>query len=243
MPLYTTSGGAAADITFDDSGLSTATGDDVQEAIESLDAAVVAGGIAGTVFSAKGEILGASANDTPAVIPAAAGNNDVLAANSALTAGAGFLRHRICVKASAEAFSSTSYADSTNMAFAIEASKTYKFRFVVFFTTNATTVGIKLAIQGPASCVAWAGSHTPAAAPAVGGSAIYHIGAASADISTDLDLALPSAGPGGTVTMAIIEGLVQNSTNAGNLKLRHASETATSTTIHEFSHGELWEVA
>lgn len=200
-------------------------------------------GIAATIFSAKGELIGSSANDTPSLIPAAAGDNDVLGAKAALTAGAGFLRHRFCFKTVGESFSSTSYADSTNMSMAIEASKNYKFRYVIFFETNAATVGIKLAIQGPASCQAWIGGYTPAAAPAAGGSAIYHIAVGSADISTDLTVAQATAGPGTQATLCILEGLLMNSTNAGTLKLRHASETATSTTIKEFSHGELWEIA
>ena len=200
-------------------------------------------GIAATIFDAKGDILGASAADTAARIPAGNANNDVLATNSALTAGAGFLRHRFCRKTGDESFSTTSYNDSTNMSFSIEASKVYTVRFVIFFQTNASTVGIKLAIQGPASCAATFGDFMSAAAPAGGGSAVHHGAATSTDISTDLEFASATAGPGATPDIAILEGLIVNSTNAGTLKLRHGSETATSTTILNRSYGEMWEVA
>jgi len=143
-----------------------------------------------------------------------------------------------------EAFSATAYADSTNMALAIEASKNYAFRYVIFYTTNATSVGIKLALKGPASCTCYAGIFGSITLGTLGGTATMVAGVqASGDISTDLPVLEPATGPGTTATMAIIEGVLNNGVNAGNLVLRHASETATATTILANSYGELYEIA
>jgi hypothetical protein len=200
------------------------------------------GGIAASLLDAKGDLIAASAADTPARL-AVGTNGYILAADSSTSTGLRWLEKRYCRKTADEGFSSTSYANSTSMSLAISASKVYAFRFVIFYTTNATSVGIKLAIQGPASCLAYAGMSGFFSAGSISAdSSIVGGVQASGDISTDLALLTPATGPGGTATMAVVEGILVNSTNAGNLVLRHASETATTTTILQNSYGELTEL-
>jgi hypothetical protein len=69
-------------------------------------------------------------------------------------------------KAADESTSATTFADSTGLSFALAASTAYRFRFVVFFTTNATTVGIKLGLNGPAGATLRWALLNPTAAPA-----------------------------------------------------------------------------
>ena len=133
----------------------------------------------------------------------------------------------------------TAFADSTGLALAVAAGKAYRFRFVVFFTTNAATVGLKLGLNGPAGATIRFGVHLPAAAPSGAGSAIIH----ASGNAYDAEAIAATAGPGGTATMAIVEGVIVTGANAGNLQLRHASETATATTILANSYGELVEIA
>jgi hypothetical protein len=145
-----------------------------------------------------------------------------------------------CRKTVNESFSSTSYADSTNMALALSANTTYKFRYVVYYNTNATSVGIKLAVQGPASCTAYVGTLGASSAASTSAAATMVAAVlASGDISTDLVCFDPLTGPGAGSTVVVLEGFIANGANAGNLKLRHASETATATTILANSHGYL----
>lgn len=148
-----------------------------------------------------------------------------------------------CRKTADETFSSTSYADSTGMSLAVAANKFYKFRFVVLYNTNATSVGIKLAIIGPASSFAFAGCIGSSSAGSVSATATVHSTVAAGDSSVDLPLFTPATGPGAATACVIIEGVIDTGATAGNLKLRHASETATNTTIVQHSHGELFEVA
>lgn len=76
----------AADIAFDDTGLTSAIGADVQAALEAVDAALAAGGIPATIVDAKGDIIAATAADTVARL--AVGTNDLsLVADSAQSTG------------------------------------------------------------------------------------------------------------------------------------------------------------
>lgn len=147
-----------------------------------------------------------------------------------------------CRKSVDESVSSTSYADSTGLSLAVGASKVYIFEWVVFYKTNATSVGIKLALQGPSGAEVWAGTIAPFGVGGFADGAVMSTVAFSADVSTDLAIVTPATGPGNAAVMAIIKGSIETGVTAGNLKIRHASETASSTTIHEGSHGQLIEV-
>lgn len=138
-------------------------------------------------------------------------------------------------KTADQTFSLTTFSDSTNLAFAIAASTTYRFRFVVFFTTNAATVGIKLGINGPAGATLRFGVIVPAAAMAGAGNAAIH----GTGTTYNTETVAATAGPGATGSMAIVEGVLVNGVTPGTLQLRHGSETATATTILANSYGEL----
>ena len=143
-----------------------------------------------------------------------------------------------CRKAADEAKSAIAFADSTGMGLAVAANKAYAFRFVVFFTTNATTVGIRLGLNGPAGATLRFGAYTPAAAPSGAGAVIGQASGSAYDTE-----AVPlTAGPGGVATMAILEGVLVTGANPGTLQLRHGSETASATTILANSYGQLTEI-
>jgi hypothetical protein len=208
------------------------------------DLGAAAGNVAAdAIFDAKGDLPVGTGADTAAKLTV--GTNDFFpVADSAAATGIRWNGRASCRKASDEAKSATAYADSTSMSLPLVANKNYRFRFVIFYTTNSTGVGIKLAIQGPASCLAYAGVLGAFTLGTATSAASILAGVqASGDISTDLAMMTPASGPGGTATMVIIEGVINNGANAGNLKLRHGSSTATATTILANSHGELEEIA
>jgi hypothetical protein len=138
-----------------------------------------------------------------------------------------------CRKAADQSISTTGFADSTDMVLAVPAAGTYLFEFVVFFTTNAATVGIRLSVNGPAaSAVRW-GVQNPMGAVAAGNL----VGQAQA-AAYNAEPVVFTAGPGTGGAMAILSGSIV-ATAAGNLQLRHGSETATATTILAGSWGRL----
>lgn len=141
-------------------------------------------------------------------------------------------------KTSDETFSSTSAADSTGMGFAVVSGNVYHFRYVVFFDTNATSVGIRLGINGPTTTALRYGGYVPVSAPNGAGSAIMHVSGDTYGVGTFA----ATTGPGTALTMAIIEGIIIPSAN-GTLILRHASETATDTTVYANSFGVLTQIA
>lgn len=127
--------------------------------------------------------------------------------------------------------SSTSFAD-TDLTFAVDASSTYVFQFHVYFFTNATSVGIRLAVNGPSGATGRWGAYIPTAASS------NAVGAANGQL-TALDTAIfaTTTGPGVSPVYAIVSGSMTIAGTPGNLVLRHASETATSTTIEGGSWG------
>lgn len=135
-----------------------------------------------------------------------------------------------------EAKSSMSFADSTGMGFSVAANTNYLFRYVVFFNTNATSVGIRLAVNGPASpTLLKVGGYSSTGAGGTNDTTI----ALSSATAYDTAIFTATTGPGATNTTAVIEGLFKNGSNAGTLILRHASETATATTIEAGSYGTI----
>lgn len=133
-----------------------------------------------------------------------------------------------------ESKSATSFADSTGMGFSVEASTNYHFRYIVFFNTNATTVGIRLAMNGPASpTLLKVGGYSSTGAGGTNDATV----ALSSATAYDTAIFTSTSGPGATNTVAVIEGIFKNGSNAGTLILRHASETATATTIEAGSFG------
>ncbi len=125
----------------------------------------------------------------------------------------------------------SSFVNATNLSFAVAATTNYRFRFVVHYTTAATTTGIRFGINGPAAQTALR----------VGGILPTGTGAMNAGSQTAYDTAIFAAttGPGGTAVCGVIEGVFRNGNNSGTLALRVASETGSAVTILTDSHGEL----
>lgn len=105
----------------------------------------------------------------------------------------------------------TSFADITGLSFAVAANKTYHFKFVILCDADATTTGIDVAVNGPASpTFICSTSLVPNSdtAPVTRWAGAY-----------DADTAL--TGSNGTSTRAcIIEGVLVNGANPGNLVAR-----------------------
>lgn len=204
-----------------------------------------AGGSVATdaIFDAKGDLAVGTGADTAAKL--SVGTNDFFpVADSAAATGIRWNGRATCRKTGDESKSATAYADSTNMTLPLLANKNYAFKFLIFYTTNATSVGIKLAIKGPSGCTAYARVDGPITLGTTTAAASIVAGVqASGDISTDLPCLEPATGPGTTATWVVIEGTIANGANAGNLILRHGSETATATTILANSRGVLEEIA
>jgi hypothetical protein len=127
----------------------------------------------------------------------------------------------------------TAFADVTDMTFSVAASTNYFFRFLVHYTTNATTTGARFAVNGPASPTAVrVGGFLP-----TGGTAANY-GSQSA---YDTAIFAATTGPGGTSVFGVIEGVLRNGSNAGTLALRAAAEVVSpgAVTVLTNSHGIL----
>lgn len=125
------------------------------------------------------------------------------------------------------------YVDATGLSFSIAASKTYHFDFFIRWESAATTTGINLAMNGPAS---------PTAVAFVAFSA-FNPTTYSPRPMTAYDTS--SSGTGaqatGTALFAEIKGIVVNGSNAGTLQVRFQTEIPTSAvTIKAGSGGRLW---
>lgn len=109
--------------------------------------------------------------------------------------------------------------DATGLSFSIAASKTYHFEFYVLWETAATTTGIWLSVNGPASPtkVAFAADIYQSTTTVAARSGTAYDGG--------------SAGTGGLTgvsQLARFTGIVVNGTNAGTLQLRFQTEIPTS---------------
>ncbi len=126
-------------------------------------------------------------------------------------------------------------ADATGLAFAMAASKKYLIRCVVFFQTGNATTGARFAINGPASPTAVRfGSCQPQ------GTAQMDSGTAAA---YETAIVAATTGPGTTPQMAILQGIIENGTNAGNAQIRFVAENADSTmTVLARSFGTIQEI-
>ena len=127
----------------------------------------------------------------------------------------------------------TAFADVTDLTFSVLANTNYYFRFVVHYTTNATTTGARFAVNGPAAPTALR----------VGGILPTGTGAANFGSQTAYDTAIFAAttGPGATPVMGLVEGIFRNGPNAGTFALRFAAEVISpgQVTVLTNSHGIL----
>lgn len=118
----------------------------------------------------------------------------------------------------------TALANVTDLTFPTLASTDYEFRCTLVFQSAATTTGIKIAWNGPASPTSITGTFSGmgTAAGAWGGS-----------VTRAYDTTVPANGTATTETInvntiGVFTGIFRNGTTAGNLVLRLASEIAAS---------------
>ena len=129
----------------------------------------------------------------------------------------------------------TTFEDVTDLSFSVAANTDYFFRFAGSYTTSATTNGIRLAINGPA---------TPTALR-VGGSIPQTNASSSGGSQTAYNTAIFAStnGGGATALPFIVEGIFRNGANAGTLALRFASEVGDVSTVLADSYGTIEAVA
>lgn len=125
-------------------------------------------------------------------------------------------------------------------AFTLAASKVYRFRAVVFITTNASTVGIQFGVGFTGTVTGLnAGHFIPVAAPAAAGNLLSQGDATAVDTKINAT----NAGPGATRTTGTIEGLVEVGASGGTFSFKFASETGAAVSVHRGSYAVIEEIA
>ena len=116
---------------------------------------------------------------------------------------------------------STTLADITDLSFAVAASKAYAFWCFLVYQTAATTTGININCDGPASPTGILFARYVSTLLAGAGTKrmlrAYQAGTATASVETQ-DVNFPAIG----------EGLLRNGSNAGTFALQFASEVGSS---------------
>jgi hypothetical protein len=115
--------------------------------------------------------------------------------------------------------STVTLADITGLSFAVEANKDYFFEAELIFQTAATTTGISLAVNGPASPVSCTLTGLVSMATLARASWSYHY---------DNAMTTPDVFAANTNFPASMRGILRNGVTAGTLILRFASEVASS---------------
>lgn len=166
---------------------------------------------------------------TPALgTPSALVGTNITGTATGLTAGAAqSLTTEVTNRVGADfTTNSTTLVDVTDGAVAMVANADYTIEIWALVQSSATTTGVWLSLDGPASptSVSWGyamATSTTAAAQRFGNSA-YNTGSATNDI------------PAANTTYSVqIHGMVRNGANAGNLQLRLAAETAANVKVME----------
>ncbi len=146
------------------------------------------------------------------------------------------LGQAVAVKTADQISTVTGHADVTDLQFAIAASTVYSFEFFVVFQTAATTTGIDLSINGPASPtdVTWYDQIMLSGAAGTAGVET------KAQIALDATHITASIDAANTNRCAVLRGMIRNGVNAGTLTLRFATEVgASSVTIKQGSWARL----
>lgn len=123
-----------------------------------------------------------------------------------------------------QTFSTTAQADATNLSFPVVASRKYKFKFQVFYTSAATTTGVRLGLTAPASTLFSSQASIPVAAD---GTASFFQGTINSSGDSVMSTGTPAAT---TIHTAFIEGQIIPSA-AGVVQLRVASEVNASNIV------------
>jgi hypothetical protein len=144
-------------------------------------------------------------------------------------------------KTAQQTFAATSFADVTGMGFAISANAVYEVEYDMQFRSATATVGVGLAVNGPASPTSVQGTVLIVAAQAAGAlTDIFSAGFVAYDTPNLITLTTNST----SVTYgARLSCLVENGANAGTLIPRWRSETATNTTVEVGSFGTIRRLA
>lgn len=122
--------------------------------------------------------------------------------------------------------STTTFADITGLSFAVVANKTYIFEAWLIFQSSTSTVGIKVAGNGPASPTAFVlNAHIPInitlyASDSMLASRAYDTGTPSVSVDT-INANL----------LCEVRGILRNGASAGTFALRFAAEAAGTVTI------------
>lgn len=147
----------------------------------------------------------------------------------------GTIPSRVKLTSDLSAVTSTSLGNATGLSFTVEANMYYEFKFMVLFSSAATTTGIKLSVSVPGSpAVLSASARIPVAADGTAGELNGWI-TASDDAVTGTGVQAAS-----TNYVAIVEGVLLTGGTGGTLQLRYASEVSGSgITIKAASNGQL----
>ena len=138
-------------------------------------------------------------------------------------------------KSAQQSFSATSFADVTGMGFAVAANAVYEIEYDIQFRSATVTVGVGLAINGPASPTSVQGTVLIIGAQAAGAlTDIFSAGFVAYDTPNLTTLTTNST----SVTYAArLSCLLENGGTAGTIIPRWRSETATATTVEVGSFG------
>lgn len=121
------------------------------------------------------------------------------------------------------ATTSSAFVDVTGLSFPVLANKTYKFKFIIYYTASATSVGTRFSLNGPSFATNGLLYKTSVNIATSGGWAVQTQTAYNSGTAT-----------GSSYTTALnyceIEGTIAT-TLAGNVIARFLTETATTTTI------------
>lgn len=126
---------------------------------------------------------------------------------------------------------STTLADVTGLSFPVEIGVTYRFKFFICYTASATTVGSRWTINGPTATTLRFFSTYPSSTSA---NAFYYQSAYNGASAT------ANSGSTGN-NIAVIEGIINCSSNSSEVIARIAAESATITAKADVSYVE-WEI-
>ena len=127
--------------------------------------------------------------------------------------------------------SSTTLADVTGLSFPVEVGVTYRFKFFICYSASTTSIGSRWTINGPTATTLRFYSSYPSSTSA---NAFYH--------QSGYNGASATANSGSaTNNVAIIEGIINCSSNASEVIARIAAEAATITAKADVSYVE-WEI-
>ena len=129
------------------------------------------------------------------------------------------------------ASTSNSLANVSDLSFPVEAGVTYRFKFFICYTASNTNVGSRWTINGPATSILRYFSTYPSSTSA---NAFYQQSAYNGASATS------NSGSTGN-NVAIIEGIINCSSNASEVVARFVAEGATITAKTDVSYVE-WEV-